>query len=737
MKMKFIVPLALCLMMLIPVATPAMAAESNPKLAVLIDFGNGQVAWADVQTAPGMNAFNATAIAVVENGMIMNSTEFPWGVTVNWINGIGTNLSSGGYNFTTGEFWGFWIWNSTTAAWESSSKGADDIAAENATAVAWLYAPWGITPLATPDHRYPWRSFRGDNFNTGAQAVLTPNNITLKWSKDLHNGAINAPVVAANGFAYVITSGVLNSTTWVFETDSQVFCLYTSNGSVVWHRDIGSGYQGAAPLIYASTVIVSSADGLVYAFNAKTGADAWIAPFNTHSGNVYGSPSPIAYAGRIYVASGTGKLFCLTNDGTQIWNSTVATGIYSSSPAAKDGMVYIGAEDGKLHAFDSLFGPEIWNVSIGSKVRGSPLLMSSGIVVTYVNYSGLSPTTGGVTVVDYSGAISSYVQTGITPGSAAMTGSGIATANSYKMFLTTASGQYVWNASLGTSEAFPPSGPTAVKGTIFTTTDEAHSRLVAVSESGQVYWQYRLDPAEYAWASPSVSDGILYAASDNGLAYAFNLNTVAPLPSTDFSVAKHNLSATFSTPPSPGTLFSYAWSFGDGTHGTGTSAAHNYATEGTYTVVLTVSNQAGDKVNVTKSVTVQITTAPGAPGSFAATAGELKVTLSWTAPTNDGGTPIVSYKVYRAVLGGSPTLLATVSASNLTHVDTSGTAGTNYTYYVVAMNAEGTGPASATASATPQPAAVTDNSALYVLAIVVVAVVAIAVALVVLRGRKK
>jgi hypothetical protein len=113
------------------------------------------------------------------------------------------------------------------------------------------------------------------------------------------------------------------------------------------------------------------------------------------------------------------------------------------------------------------------------------------------------------------------------------------------------------------------------------------------------------------------------------------------------------------------------------------------------------------------------------------------VTLTWTVPSDNGGSAIVSYKIYRAVLGGSPTLFATVSASNLTYVDTTGTVGTNYIYYVVAVNGEGAGPSSVVASATPQPAAATDNSALYVLVIVVVAAVIIAVALLAIRGRTK
>ena len=89
--------------------------------------------------------------------------------------------------------------------------------ANSVEAIAWGYYPWGILPLATPDHRSPWRSFRHDNFNTGLQDTIAPNNITLKWSKNLGNGGIYAPVVAANGLSYAITGGMMNETTWEYD----------------------------------------------------------------------------------------------------------------------------------------------------------------------------------------------------------------------------------------------------------------------------------------------------------------------------------------------------------------------------------------------------------------------------------------------------------------------------------------------------------------------------------------
>ncbi|MHA2097298.1 MAG: fibronectin type III domain-containing protein, partial [Candidatus Kariarchaeaceae archaeon] len=89
-------------------------------------------------------------------------------------------------------------------------------------------------------------------------------------------------------------------------------------------------------------------------------------------------------------------------------------------------------------------------------------------------------------------------------------------------------------------------------------------------------------------------------------------------------------------------------------------------------------------------------TTPGTPTGLSATKGNANVSLSWTAPTVTGGSPLTNYTIYR---DGS--FLVTISAASTTYVDTGLTNGVNYVYTVSTVNANGESSESISANATP------------------------------------
>ena len=65
--------------------------------------------------------------------------------------------------------------------------------------------------------------------------------------------------------------------------------------------------------------------------------------------------------------------------------------------------------------------------------------------------------------------------------------------------------------------------------------------------------------------------------------------------------------------PSPGS--NYAWDFGDGTSGTGTTLTHKYTRGGTFTVTLRVTNDSGLTATMSRQITIS-TTLPAGSASF-------------------------------------------------------------------------------------------------------------------------
>jgi FG-GAP-like repeat/Fibronectin type III domain len=92
---------------------------------------------------------------------------------------------------------------------------------------------------------------------------------------------------------------------------------------------------------------------------------------------------------------------------------------------------------------------------------------------------------------------------------------------------------------------------------------------------------------------------------------------------------------------------------------------------------------------------------PSAPQLASATAGNARVTLTWSAPASNGGASVSGYRVYRGTSSGAETLLAAIGAANTSYTDTAVVNGTTYYYEVSAVNSAGESALSTERSATP------------------------------------
>ena len=138
--------------------------------------------------------------------------------------------------------------------------------------------------------------------------------------------------------------------------------------------------------------------------------------------------------------------------------------------------------------------------------------------------------------------------------------------------------------------------------------------------------------------------------------------------------------------------------FADGTSTTASTTVTGLSHSMTYTFRVSAVNAAGTGT-ASDTASVATATTAGAPTGLTATQGVAEVALAWTAPASDGGTLILDYTIeYSSDSGTTWTTFADGMSLALWETVTGLEVGTTYTFRISAVNAAGTGTASATDS---------------------------------------
>ena len=175
------------------------------------------------------------------------------------------------------------------------------------------------------------------------------------------------------------------------------------------------------------------------------------------------------------------------------------------------------------------------------------------------------------------------------------------------------------------------------------------------------------------------------------------LTCTPPAASFTFSCAGRacNFDGSASRPGNGGPISSYAWSFGDGATGSGATTSHTYAANNTFTVVLTVTDAAGQTGSTSQPVQA-MDSAPQASFSGGCTG----LTCTFDAETSTASSGIASYTW---TFGDGQTVSGGSGAQTVTH----GYAhfGTFTVGLTVTDNAGRTGTTSQATTVTPGPTA--------------------------------
>ena len=468
---------------------------------------------------------------------------------------------------------------------------------------------------------------------SGVVANGGAGKITVSWSSPTYQGTATILVYTiyrntTSGFEAVGLHGTgPGATSWVDD--------FVLPGVTYTYKVMVTNYYGEA--IALSNPASASATG---------GATIPTAPLNLHamSGTGYvllGWDAPASNGGAAITGYTVWRGTTSGSITTQIGSTTGALTFNDTTAAA--GIQYYYA----VKAVNSV-GPSLAsNVVTGMSTAPVPSAPRNLVAMGhngYVLLNWLAPTNLG------SPALTQYsIWRGASAGSLTWLANVSAATLSYNDSAVTNDQTYVYAVkAVNTLGSSPASNTASAMPSVSGTAPGAPTGLIAIGQAGQV---------SLTWTAPAnsgsgVSNYLVYRGATAGGEGTVPIATVTGTTYVDVSAT-------------PGTLYYY---------------------------MVKANNSAGmSPASDEATATAASPAAPSAPQGLTATATSNGVRLTWTAPTSNGGSSILSYSIYRSYAGSAYALIGSVPAGTLSYVDSNGTMGYAYSYYVVAVNSAGPG----------------------------------------------
>ncbi|WP_231593713.1 PKD domain-containing protein [Methanosarcina siciliae] len=463
-----------------------------------------------------------------------------------------------------------------------------------------------------------WPKFQRDLNNTGKSPYNGPQTNNTVWIYTTGGQIKGAPAIGSDGTIYIGNYG-----------DKKVYAL-NSNGTIRWTYTTGgtNGISSTPAIGSDGTIYIGSGNYGLYALNSD-GTLKW--KYKTGGGRIRSSTA-VGPDGTIYLGNYDDyKVYALNSDGTLKWTYKTGKQIESAPGIGSDGTIYIGSRDNKLYALNA-DGTLKWKYTTGGMIYNSPAIGSDGTIY-------IGSRDNKLYALNADGTLKwTYTTGGMIYGSPAIGSNGTIYIGSRdnKLYALNADGTLKWTYTTGGMIYGSPA--VGSDGTLYIGSYDKN--LYALNSDGTLKWTYKTGGSIYG--SPAIgSDGTLYIGSYDNKLYAFH-DATAPVASfTAFSTSGDAPLTVQFTDTSANYPTSWAWDFdNDGmTDSTEQNPSHTYVTPGTYTINLTVTNDAGEDSEIsTDYITVTAPAVPVARFSANVTLGDVPLAVAFTDESTGNAT---------------------------------------------------------------------------------------------------
>ncbi|MGN0098512.1 MAG: PQQ-binding-like beta-propeller repeat protein, partial [Candidatus Methanomethylophilaceae archaeon] len=519
----------------------ASGSDASTGGYVLVDMGNGCTEWTGIS--------DGTCGQVLESALSENDHELSFTGVIS-VDGK-TDITIG----DTTSSWRYYEWDGSS--WSDLTASFDPSAECKADSIAIGFYPEGVVPTETPVYRSSWTMVRGDAESTGHQNTgEASGDGQVVWTHSYGNSNYVCSTVLVEGpHAYVVAGGGYTSSM----SSPTLYCYDRFTGKELWSFEYnrGAGYETATGAIIGDRIYLPATEGILYSIPLDGDMDEVrtlevpTRPSHELTGSVYSTgPASIVYdSGVLYFGASNGNVYCVDLDLNIIWMSEVDGRVYFTSPTVHDGIVYCGALDGVMYAFDQVTGELIDSVLVHSIVETSggvtrtygsadPVVIVDDVIfLSYSDGKGMNTLNGGVSAYRMTSSGFDLMFKNSEPGLCSTyllpyegeDFKGVYGLNYDGLFRMSVTGEYELLTEIDGSFKAPL---ILVNGsTMYASQYDKPGKVFVMDLDGSIVGQIQR-PSEvdqYVMSSPVFVDGMLYNGTDGGV-FAYTGEIVIPQP---------------------------------------------------------------------------------------------------------------------------------------------------------------------------------------------------------------